>query len=306
LEIHNDKAGSAQDEEEEVEYCPPKQADIPYESDILPRDIPTFNTMKPEQMLRGYYHYYFNQVDDNGVSRPEREMEEQRKRALERLDEQVQKDMDEFDWTVGDVPETQNFFKKMDSDDPGSGIGTGKTGRPLLRRPPTIAARNAASALSMSQSSSAALQGKSSKPLAMTTKASSYLLPVRKPATRPAVTRNSSTERATAVAASRSTLGYSKGRSTSSVIRAPVNPSQPAARVFARSTSTASTGSDSTITPDRYAQSLAANNEASEPWRKLEFLSIFDADEDDGNLAGSSPPLFDEPEDDFHLDVEFK
>ncbi len=71
--------------------------------------------------------------------------------------------------------------------------------------------------------------------------------------------------------------------------------------MFARSVSTSSSGSDCTITPARFAKSQVSK---SEDLRKLEFLSIFDVDEDDDeSLGGSLQP--DELDDDFQLTTTF-
>lgn len=295
-------------QEDEVEYCPPPAKDIPYESDIIPRNGMTFEGLKPENMLRGYYDHYYNPVNDEGVHIRDIEVEEQRQRDLKKLDEQVDKDMDEFDWSIEDVPETKTLKAKMSlSTAMDSTQTTAKAIRkPVLREtrpPPTLAARKAASTLAMSSRPAVATRKPMAPPPART--GPSSLNPLkRRVQPQPSVTRESSTERATAVAASRSTLGYSKGRSFSSAIQGSTKtPATRPPRTLQRSVSTASTASDSTITPARFAQSQA---KVEEPLKRLEFLSIFDGDdEDDGNLLGGGPlPVVDD--DDFQLDVQFE
>ena len=312
LGVHVDKTGPLE-EEEDIEYAPPRVKDIPYESDILPAGAMTFEGLKPENILKGYYDHYFNPVDEDGVPIREREMEERRQRDFKRLDERVRKDMDEFDWSIGDVPETKTAKKPLATVSE-AGEGTPKANRkPLARtipkQPPTIASRKAASALALAPKPSATLataQRFSAKPTSGLFKGPNGLLPIGRQ--RPAITRDSSTDRAAAVAASRSTLGYSKGRSTSSAIQGSNRPKTPAGpparRTFTRSVSTASTGSDCTITPARYAQVLKPQN--GEALKRLEFLSIFDGDEDDdGQLGGSSLPTNDGEDDDFQLNLQF-
>lgn len=314
LGVHVDKAGPLE-EEEDVEYAPPRTKDIPYESDIIPAGAMTFEGLKPENILKGYYDHYFNPVDGNGVPIREREMELRRQRDFKRLDERVLKDMDEFDWSIGDVPETKSMRRPLatvsEAGESTLRVNKRPVPRGIPKQPPTIASRKAASALALTPKPSTTLvnaRSLTSKPAPSVFKGPSSLLPLNRKAQRPAITRESSTDRAAAVAASRSTLGYSKGRSTSSVIQGSNRPKTPAGspgrRTLTRSVSTASTGSDCTITPARYAQVYKSGN--GEALKRLEFLSIFDGDEeDDGNLGGSSLPANDGVDDDFQLDFQF-
>jgi hypothetical protein len=315
LGIHMDKSNPLE-EEEDIEYAPPRPRDIPYESDILPAGAMTFEGLKPENILKGYYDHYFNPVDENGVPIREREMEERRQRDFKKLDEQVRKDMAEFDWSIGDVPETKTVKQ---SKPPASVSAEDErvfraNKRPVVRgppkQPPTITARKAASALALAPKPATALvsaRNLNNKPAPSAFKGANCLLPLNRKAQRPVMTRESSTDRATAVAASRSTLGYSKGRSTSSVMQGtnrPRTPAGPVRRTLTRSVSTASNGSDCTITPARYAQ--VSKTETNEALKRLEFLSIFDGDEeDDGNLGGSGLPANDGTDDDFQLNLQF-
>ncbi|RKU42081.1 hypothetical protein DL546_004896 [Coniochaeta pulveracea] len=302
LDVHVD---SEPVEEEEVEYCPPRPKDIPYESDIIPRGALTFEAFKPENFLKGYYDHYYNPVDEDGVPIRVREMEEQRQLAFKKLDEQVMKDMDEFDWSVDDIPETKLLKKKpsapavAESSQPTVKAIKKPTTREVTKQPPTLAARKAASTLAMTTRPATATSV-ARKPMAPAP-GRSVLNPLKRSVQpRPAATRESSTERATALAASRSTVGYGKGRSVSSAIQGSRPPVTRPPRTLTRSVSTASNASDSTITPARFAQIQAR---VDEPLKKLEFLSIFDGEEeDDGLLGGSALPIDDD--DDFQLKLE--
>lgn len=317
LGVHADKANPLEEEEEEdVEYASPRPNDLPYESDIIPAGALTFEGLKPENILKGYYNHYFKPVDENGVPIQEREMEERRQRDFKRLDEQVRKDMDEFDWSIGDVPETKTAKQSKPLatvSEAGETTLRGNkrpVGRAIPKQPPTIAARKAASALALAPKPTNTLlnaRASGSKPPPRVFRGPNRLLPLNRQALRPVVTRESSSDRATAVVASRSTLGYSKGRSASSAIQGssrPHTPAGPSRRTLTRSMSTASSGSDCTITHARYAQvSKTENNDA---LKRLEFLSIFDGDEeDDGNLAGPGIPADDGTDDDFQLKLQF-
>jgi hypothetical protein len=306
--VHTDK--SPLDKEEEVEYAPPKPKDIPYESDILPEHLFTLEGLKPENLFKGYYQYYFNPVDDDGKTRIEREMEERQQRSFERGEEQIRRDMEEFDWSIGDIPESKNLFKKKadvaTASTAAKATAVKKTTRPGLKQPSTIASRKAASALAMTVKASSTAEGETDKSVASAaTKVPSrgFMLPKRKPTQPLSQASVSARSRGAAVTASRSTLGYSKGRSTLSAVHRENDSSSrqsevaPKTRTLMRSVSTASTGSDVTITPARFAQS-------SQESKKPDFLHIFDADEDDGDLGGGMPPL-DDFDDDFQLSTNF-
>ncbi|KAK3325436.1 hypothetical protein B0H66DRAFT_599598 [Apodospora peruviana] len=304
LEVHTDK--NPLEEEEDIEYAPPKPKELPYESDVFTDGAMTFEGLKPENMFKGYYQYYFNHVDDNGMSLMERQMEERRQRDFQRGDEQIRKDVEEFDWSIGDVPSSKDMKEKEEDTNTGILTATKLAQRQLQRPPATIASRKAASALAMALKPSTSAQAKIlNKPAQLAKKTPLSLLVGRKPVPKTAPLRNSSQERATAVVASRSTLGYSKGRSALSAVRGrdePANiPEEVTAttRTLMRSVSTASSGSDRTITPARFAQT-----QESEDWKKLEFLSIFDVDEEDGNLGGT-PQFDDDLDDDFQLSTDF-
>ncbi|KAL2129375.1 hypothetical protein VTI74DRAFT_7893 [Chaetomium olivicolor] len=307
LEVHTDRNPL---EEEEIEYAPPKPKDLPYESDVFPDGVLTFEGLKPENLFKGYYQYYHNRVDAEGKTALERQMEERKQESFKRGEEQILKDMEEFDWSVGDIPESKDLFRKKKSTvAPASTASTTeKSTVPGVRQPSTIASRKAASALAMPARATSASQTKLTKtttPAAAKPPAKSYLLPKRQPAQTVPQPTIPTRERAAAVAASRSTLGYNKGRSVSSAVHGTNSNSTsrhpsaaPKPRALVRSISTASTGSDATITPARFAQ-------ASQEWKKPDFLSIFDADEDESNLGGCMPPMDDDDDDGFQLTVNF-
>ncbi|KAK4122244.1 hypothetical protein N657DRAFT_691529 [Parathielavia appendiculata] len=311
LEVHADNDRL---EQEEIEYAPPKPKDLPYKSDVFPDDVLTFEGLKPENLFKGYYQYYFNRVGADGKTALERDMEEQQKRSFERGEEQIRRDMEEFDWSIGDIPESKDLFKKKScgSLTPSTTTTTKKAAYPVPKQPSTIASRKAASALAIPVKSPGIAQPSLTKATAPpTTKVTTrgFLLPKRKPAQPAAQPTIPAYQRVSAAAASKSTLGYNKGRSVSSAVHGPAhNPIAPPAqhqtapapkpRTLVRSVSTASTSSDATITPARFAQS-------SKESRKPDFLSIFDDDEEEYNLGGGLPPT-DDDNDDFQLTVRFE
>ncbi|SPQ21593.1 865b6a4c-fd55-40fe-b9bb-e937a836b930 [Thermothielavioides terrestris] len=290
FEVHTDKDPL---EEEEIEYAPPRPKDIPYESDVFPDGVLTFEGLKPENLFKGYYQYYYNRVDEEGKTAMERKMEERQKRSFARGEEQIRKDMDEFDWSIGDIPESKDAFKKQSTATPTAMAAAGKkASHPTARQPSTIASRKAASALATLSKPSGTAQPKpvgTTGPAANKPASKGFLLPKRKPAQQVTQPNAPARERTNALLASRSTLGYNKGRSVSSVVHGSKVDSAsrqpqiaPKPRALMRSASTASTSSEATITPARFAQS-------SSEWKKPDFLSIFDADEEEDGIGGTMP-----------------
>ncbi|KAK0652225.1 hypothetical protein B0T16DRAFT_405757 [Cercophora newfieldiana] len=301
LEVHTDR--NPLDDEEDIEYAPPRQKEVPYESDVFPKGELTFEGLKRENLFRGYFDYYFNQIDENGMSAQDRDMEEQRQRDFQRGDEQIMRDMDEFDWSVGDVPASKDVFKvKRDPVEPAASMDPKKTTRAAPKAPNTINSRKAAAALAMSTKPVNTTHVKPNRPtVAAKGKVQSFLLPRKQPA-QPAAQPIPAVTAVTAVVASRSTLGYSKGRSALSAATRQPEPPVKKPRALTRTastTSTASSGSDSTITPARFAQT-----QASKDWKKPQFVSIFDVDEEeDGHL--SDIPVPQDLDDDFQLSTDF-
>ncbi|KAK4453780.1 hypothetical protein QBC34DRAFT_318700 [Podospora aff. communis PSN243] len=302
LEVHTDR--NPLDDEEDIEYAPPRQKETPYESDVFPDGGLTFEGLKKENLFRGYYDYYFNQIDENGMSATEREMEERRQRDFKRGDEQIMRDMEEFDWSVGDVPASKDLFKvKRDPMEPAASVDSRKTTRLVPKAPNTINSRKAAAALAMSNKPVNTAHVKPARPaIATKGKVQSFLLPRQKPAQAPAQPTLAQCDRVTAVVASRSTLGYSKGRSALSAATRQPEPPVRKPRALTRTastTSTASSGSDSTITPARFAQT-----QASKDLKKPQFVSIFDVDEEDNaHISGIPEPQ--DLDDDFQLSTDF-
>lgn len=255
IAVHGDESPLT---EREVEYCPPKPKDLPYESDVFPDGCLNYDALKPSNMMRGLYQKYHNPVDANGMTRQDRECEAAYQKSVKAADEQILKMMEE-DWTIGDMPETFRHLKKKQP--------VLKDTKPFEKKAPlsnkgpaTIASRKAASALSVLPKSTLA-QPNTTKP-----KTTSFLSRP-KPAL-PAPTTNPMV----AEALSRSTLGYNKGRTASSALKM-------REEGFSRSVSAVSNASDTTITPTRFAEKQSGPG--SEEWRRLKFLGAFEVDDED-------------------------
>lgn len=271
---------------DDVDTNPPPPPEQPYESDVFPAGVLTFDAARPENRMKGYYDYYHNRRDENGMTRVDREMKAKQERRFLEADAQIRKDMDEVTWDLGiESPAKKYVLAPQDTNKmvvrPGA---AGKTA------PSTLTARRAASALGMAPKPSASVMTTERKPLSAKSAGSDRGLPsfmqptkARQPTSTTTSTLTSrpkipASSTAAGVAASRSTLGYTKGRSASSALQSRRNPEAPATtRVLSRSESTAS---DRTITPASYARDT---NEA-----KPEFVSIFDVplEEEDTGLFG--------------------
>lgn len=304
---------------EEVDTNPPPPPGLPYKSDIFPKGALTFDTIKPENRLKGYYDYYHNRRDENGMTRLDREMKAMQEKRFMEADAKIWKEMNDTDWGLGlDPPNAKIAVAASTSDD------TDKTVvRPggTTKIPSTLNSRRAASALGMiSKPSTTNLQRKplAAKPTSSKTgKLPSFMQPTKATQITTARPRIPPVTATTGIAVSRSTLGYTKGRSASSVIHAghARTKSEVPSRGITRPNTTASGSSNATITPASYARSNTIP--------KPEFVSIFDLVPDeqangtlDAQLFGSvdddemfgtngSIELFatDEDEDDFRLEL---
>ncbi|OAA58966.1 hypothetical protein SPI_06168 [Niveomyces insectorum RCEF 264] len=327
--VESASRGAGDEEEEDIEYAPPPVPAQPYESDVFPDGVLTFAAFKPENRLRGYYNHYYNPVDDDGVPLREKEFAESQRRAFEELDRRVQEDMDSFDWSVGDVPATKEFLanKRKKSSTPAEPA----TAVP----PPTIVSRKAASALALSSKMTApgnAARSKAPAAAAPSTRpaaSGSFLsaLPLRKQRSVPTAAlphRPRNASHPLAETASRTTLGYTKGRTASSLVRgtggggglpparkaglaataagiptarsdaAPTTP-KTNARVLQRQT-TSNSGPEVHSTEN-------SNNQADE--RTPAFVSIFDTDDTDLDFGGPSTLANVDLDDDFQFDIKF-
>lgn len=261
---------------DEVDTNPSPPPGLPYESDVFPAGILTFDAIRPENRMKGYYDYYHNRRDENGMTRVDREMKAAQELRFRDADVQIRKDLDEFEWDLGlDSPKKKIVPLQEPAEKrvirPGAGT----------KAPSTLTSRRAASALGMaSKPSITNLQRKplSAKPnLASNAhRLPSFMQPTKAKQHATSTTNNLTTRpripsaaiNSAAVAASRSTLGYNKGRSASSVVQshARSRPEAPTrARALARSDTAAS---DRTVTPASYARDATV--------ARPEFVSIFD------------------------------
>jgi hypothetical protein len=269
LQIHGDESPLA---EREVEYAPPKPKDLPYESEDFPNGCLNYDVLKPGNLARGIHQTYHCEVDENGLTRLEREYEEGYKKSAKETDEKVLKMMEE-EWAVGDVPETFRHLRKKLEPKPMAPVKKSTT--IPTKGPATITSRKAASALSVPPKSSIA-PPTTSKPIPKPT--TSLLGGRSKPAAVPVPSDRSTMRNSAASVTSKSTIGYTKGRSA-------LNTLQKRQGGLTRSVSNMSQSSDTTITPARFADQENAE------WKRLDFLRAFDAEDEDlePGLRGALP-----------------
>ncbi|KAI0472016.1 hypothetical protein GGR56DRAFT_102533 [Xylariaceae sp. FL0804] len=297
--------------EEEPEYCPPNPTNLPYESDVFPDGVLKFDALKPENRLKGYYGYYFNPVDEYGVSQADRDLEERTKKALDEGDRRIKEDLDNFEWSIEEELGLGSRNTKTTQAPKKSAAKPLPAKPPSLRRPvPSIKSRTAAGALSLDDQTKslqrrAAQSSESRKPLQK--KTTGFAVPGLRPNRQLHIP---STEKKGIEANSRTTIGYNKGRSTASVLaRGGANPNRVAPKsAIPRSETTLSNDSDKTITPSRYAQKKVSAAAEDQEWRqRVPFLSIFnpedDEDDDCGQLTGGPPPNLYEEEDEEEVEL---
>ncbi|KAI8935938.1 hypothetical protein NX059_007445 [Plenodomus lindquistii] len=192
----------SEDDVPEVEYMPPKE--IPLEDDMgdyLPKDwtIPKIDDMA---MRRGIWEAYTNPIEDDGRTRKQRQFEEEYQRERKQRDEAFDKVFEAQ--MAEDDAEARRYLGLVEPKE---------TPKPISKTVPkttqsglsTVRARCAAAALSSATSSSQTTSAASTKSRVPTS------LVASKKASRPLTEPNASRQ-ATAVTASKSTIGYAQGR----------------------------------------------------------------------------------------------
>lgn len=289
--VHNDKKAS---EEPDVEFAPPNPKDLPYESDVFPSSL-NFDGFKQENLLKGYYNHFYNPIGEDGKRLLDRQHEERMAKALKENDEAILRDIDAMDWSIAGMPGSDKLVKKKTAPSANpTAIQSKKAGPPAPKYPPTIASRRAATALSMGTGSTVRQKVPQKAPAR---RPISNLLPGKR-TIKPAVpTKTAPAESAVAEAASRSTLGYTKGRSASSLLAG-----RPQSTVVQRDTvkpAAVIPDPDATIRPHQANNVPRHDAQLSTPQR-LQLLSIFDPEEEDIDLGGK-PDFDDDLDDDFEL-----
>lgn len=91
--------------QDEPEYAPPNPRPLPYQSDVFPSNGLSLKGLNKENLLKGYYEHFYNPVDDDGVSRAEKQLEKEVKTALEKAMKRNESETEEFTWNSADIPD---------------------------------------------------------------------------------------------------------------------------------------------------------------------------------------------------------
>jgi hypothetical protein len=183
-----------------------------------PEDITydtTFPQFKGRNITRGWERiYYHGEVGEDGLTVRQRKFQQASAAYDKMVDETIQKQVDDIkldDLFSPDEPDMLNHFVSGQ-------LPRKKTTLPS--RANTLKSRNAAAALSR-PGSAATARSDTSRPASATAKSRnvSALLPARKKAPTPQTNVSSTARHAAAAAGSRTTVGYSKGRSVSSTLQ---------------------------------------------------------------------------------------
>ena len=185
-----------------IEHCPPKIEELPDISsdDEGFRSDESFSMFKPENILRGWDTWYDGPVGEDGLTTKARERKKQ--------DERDEAFIDELDRKR--TRETLRMYEEQDREKEHKNRVPKEQPVTETRNAGTIKSRDAARALSGPSfaAPTAAARAKASDPKSTTTGVATARS--KKPAPLPAARGNAST------AASRSTIGYAKGRKVSS------------------------------------------------------------------------------------------
>ncbi|KAM0345153.1 hypothetical protein ACHAPU_006788 [Fusarium lateritium] len=306
LEIRlKEEQKTIEQQEEEPEYAPPKPKDLPYESDCFHKDMLTFEGLKKDNIFKGYYQHFYNPVDDEGVSRHEREFAETMKKVAVKAEERNKQETAALTFNIDDLSDSDEQTKPALKTANEKFSGERMKGI-RARQPSSLSSRRAASALSIhsdassnSQASAVARTTKLRKPLAS-------LYQGRKPAAQSTLPAKVHAEGTTGQAASRTTIGYNRGRSASSMVNAQrhgVGEPVGTRRAVKPAETMRSIQSDLTVTPARLRQA-AQKQQETKP--RPQFMSIFDEDGKDDELPPLSQPLyFSDDEEEFELKLNF-
>lgn len=178
--------------------------DVP--EDIIPPNI-DYSVLRGENLTRGWYTTYFNPIGDDGLSLMQRQLQERHRKLDEEANAQILKSLDEIDLSAyyNDDEEDGPLAMKEASRTKGPSKEASVQAADLLSKKPDVtdSSRRPVTAKQDAKSRSG-----SRLPLSFGSRMSSKKAPL--PAT--STGKPSETHHATAVTASKTTLGYTKGR----------------------------------------------------------------------------------------------
>ena len=297
IEVKHDEGSDV----DEPEYAPPPSKPLLYESDLLPKGGFTFEGLKKENMLTGFYEHFINPVDENGVSKRDRQFADEMRAVMDKAVAKNEQDLNELDWGLSDKPH-KILTKKPDPPE----VAMAKMARKVRgsahqKQPSTVTSRRAAMALAAPPD---LRKAPVKKPIVPTTAPRRPLtsLAQRPKAIKPVPSHRPTTSMSgVGEVASRTTIGYNKGKAAFSAMH---SRSQSQSTLGGRQTKTPVLRDDDaelTITPSRVRDAGFRENTANRP----SFMSIFDPEEDDEDLPPMNlPPISDDEDEEFELKLD--
>ncbi|KAF7168530.1 hypothetical protein CNMCM5623_001550 [Aspergillus felis] len=255
-----------QDDVPDIEYMPPKPRELPDIPDDITYDT-TFPQFQPKNLALGLETVYGdNEVGEDGLTKRQRKFQEHSIALDKEVDEMILKQLEEIGFE--DNTELDPPSKPHAEEVPKRRLEV-RRARLTTTKPKytsnisTVRARDAVAALSRSESS-----GAHARPAAMSKprpRVASSLLTSRRPR---GPSTLSSMRHAAATANSKTTLGYSKGRTVSSRLHG--------------NTSTTPEGSvsKSVLSPETYIELYGMPPLGSEMWYRCKAAGCFDSEED--------------------------
>ncbi|CAG8198651.1 unnamed protein product [Penicillium salamii] len=277
LKVHSDVVV---DDVPDIEYMPPKPRDLPDLPDDVTYDT-SFPQFQPRNRALGLESVYGKQqIGSDGLTAKQRKFKQDSAACDKMVDEMILKQLENVGFEG--TGERESVKSRKPQALPLKNPSTVRQTRSVS----TLRAREAAAALSGSQPTSSPRTTPTPTPrmASLASSASSLIMPKR----HARVPSNPSSMRNTAAAAtSRTTVGYSKGRSVSSDLREKSQAQKP-------STSQA-------LSPETYMQLYGAPPLDSEMWTRCKAAGCFDTEQDAQEPEEPLPTFEDEEADDFQL-----
>ncbi|KAI9795884.1 MAG: hypothetical protein M1833_006611 [Piccolia ochrophora] len=224
LDVQDDETPLEEADEDEIEYMPPRPIDLPNFPEDFPPEL-DLSALKGENLTRGVFQTYNQDVDEFGESLFERRYVESRDKAFREQDEAEIRDFESmplFGYDLAEFPDEENVLsqrKKQGAEErrkqADNATKPGLTQRkrlPLHKGPSNTVSTKAATLLSKQGNEASKPKAKLSGP---TVKARLPATLVSRPKKVPQPTNPSPMRHTAAVASSNTTIGYSKGRTAS-------------------------------------------------------------------------------------------
>ncbi|OJJ81160.1 uncharacterized protein ASPGLDRAFT_50691 [Aspergillus glaucus CBS 516.65] len=262
-------AKSIQDDVPDIEYMPPKPKELPDLPDDIKYDT-TFPQFRPENLARGLESTYGNnEVGSDGLTKRERKYKEASIAQDKMMDEMILKQIDSIGFEEANEMEPMKEASKRRIEPRRVKVPTPKV---KYSNVSTLRARDAAAALSAPEPSGPRTRAASRPRI-------SSSIHTRKPR---APANPSSMRHSAAVANSKTTVGYSKGREVST-------------RLHGKPSTTAKQPAPKNIlSPDTYMQLYGTPPFGSEMWLRCKAVGCFDDEQSQAETIPEPLPTFGE------------